>query len=228
MEFLSDHANLRLQTKDIVAISGLKLHAWREQRVLQTSFLSVIEKNPKERDGLTLPEPLNDDEPKRKAIRLSDIDILSISEVKAMMQKIDSATVDATLQCVKSFIVRAQIGKFGDDFFEEDPPIKDSRERDIMCFSTSLEDNTGRVNVKLWDRACSDILGITASKLREYWEQGVEDPTTQKELLTTLNKNFSNVFTCSCSLSFWKKGIKDVKGQVTINVNAAEMQEANC
>ena len=97
-----------------------------------------------------------------------------------------------------------------------------------MCFSTSLEDNTGRVNVKLWDRACYDVLGITASRLRDYWEQGVEDPAKQKYLLSTLNKNFSNVFMCSCSMSLWKKGIKDVNVEVTINVNAVERQEASC
>ena len=78
IHLLGKDATKELRQNDVLAVSSLCVREWHSLRIrelqqmrnLQTSFLSVVEKNPRKREGI--PEiPELSSEPKRKAMKLS-------------------------------------------------------------------------------------------------------------------------------------------------------------
>ena len=225
VHFLGEHANLTFRKKDVIALAGMKIHAWREQRTVQSAYLSVIESNPVSRANVKHPSVADDEEPKRKALRLAKSTIVSVAEAKALQQKAKLNYDPNGSQAPQQFTIVGQISAFDADFFKNDPPMLDVKDKEVMCFAVALEDETGTMEVKVWDRACYDILGVTASKLRELWEEGATDASKQSRILETLNAGFEHTCQCACSLRIWKKGFKEFQIETNINVNAIEVNE---
>ena len=69
--FLGQHVTTRIRTGDIVALRGLCLKVYREVRSLETLILTAIEVNPTIRDGIPTIEDQDEDEPLRKAMKIS-------------------------------------------------------------------------------------------------------------------------------------------------------------
>ena len=92
-----------------------------------------------------------------------------------------------------------------------------------MCWQTALRDSTGSVQVKVWDKACYQLFAVTASGFRDLWEKGVEDVTTQEEVLDQLNKNLEHKVSCSCNVVGRKYGKDKSLLDVQINVNNLEV-----
>ena len=63
-----------------------------------------------------------------------------------------------------------RLERFDEKFFEDDSPVVDTDGNEKMCVKTTVSDETGDVPVKLWDRPCSELLHVTASKLRTLCE----------------------------------------------------------
>ena len=88
-----------------------------------------------------------------------------------------------------------------------------------------MTDATGTTTVKVWDRACQELLGCTANKLRESWEAGVEDDQKQQDILKHLNANLTNDIRASCTAKVWSYGGREKKQQVQVNVDLIELSE---
>jgi len=228
VEFLGEHAHRRFRKGDVIALGGLKIHAYREQRTLQTAFLTAIEVNPKEREHLKSPTVSNEGGTKRKALRLTKTNVLSVAEAKDLLQKA-SCTGDSTLSVdAQQFTLVGKLSKFDATFFSNDAPILVVKDRNVMCVNSKLEDSTGSVDVKMWDSACQEILGVNVVDLRELWEKGVDDPDQEADILAKLNERFERACDCACSVNTWtriEKNSKETRIEATINVNAIEIQD---
>ena len=44
------------------------------------------------------------------------------------------------------------------------------------------------MGVTVWDKACFELFHMTASKLRDLWEDGYQDPSKRADLLDFLTK----------------------------------------
>ena len=88
-----------------------------------------------------------------------------------------------------------------------------------MCLKTVVDDSTGSVNVTLWDKACYEYFNITVTKLRDLWDEGVDNPENQDEILATLNARASETVVCFCKAEVWQK-------RVQVNVNQLEIVES--
>ncbi|CAK0852046.1 unnamed protein product [Prorocentrum cordatum] len=62
-----------------------------------------------------------------------------------------------------SFTVVGRVAALTSDFFEDDVPILQKSDAEIMCYKASIADATGRLPVKIWDKPCHDIFGVTAN-----------------------------------------------------------------
>ena len=71
------------------------------------------------------------------------------------------------------------------------------------------------MSVAVWDQACYDLLQINATRMREIWEQGVENEDDQVDLLEELNKAVDKPTRASTTMRVWNK-------QITVSLNNAE------
>ena len=71
VDLLGEHANSRVHVGDIVALGGVRVSKYREQRMLQTTFLTIVEINPTRRPNQAFDINCTEGEPKRKAFKLS-------------------------------------------------------------------------------------------------------------------------------------------------------------
>jgi hypothetical protein len=94
-----------------------------------------------------------------------------------------------------------------------------------MCWKTSIEDETGRIDVKIWDRACYELFHVTMDKMRDMWETGNEKPEKVQEILKKFNDCLEANVTCYCKADTWTYGFKEETTQVQVNVNMLEIAQ---
>ena len=205
VEFLGHHADGTFAKGTKLAVSGVRIKEWNKSRTLQTSFLSVIEQNPRIEDNILkrcydTPE----EGPKRKAIRMTPKTIFTVSEAKQLCEKMQEDVVnDSKPNDPQEFVFKCQIVPFTTDFFEKDAPIIETKNGEVMCLKTVVEDATGHLFVKLWDKPCYDYLHLTADKLRELWEKGNDHAEQQDTILETLHARTDESVLCSCRADVW-------------------------
>ena len=68
------------------------------------------------------------------------------------------------------------------------------------------------------------IFGVTADKLREMWESGVENPGGRDQILASLNTNLAYNVVCACSAELWRWGARKEKVAVNVNINDIELE----
>jgi hypothetical protein len=61
--------------------------------------------------------------------------------------------------------------------------------KEIIRWITKLTDATGDIKVVVWDKAGTELFDASASKLQKMWEDGVEHPDKQEQIIVDLNKN---------------------------------------
>ena len=122
------------------------------------------------------------------------------------------------------FSVAGTLSPLAPDFFDNDAPILDKGDADIMCWKSKLTDNTGSIVVKVWDKPCYDIFGVTADKLREMWESGVENPGERDAILASLITNLAHNVDTACSAEMWRWGAREEKVAVNVNINDIELE----
>ena len=87
-----------------------------------------------------------------------------------------------------------------------------------MCVKRTIEDETGKVDVKLWDKACYELFNVTVEKMRELWEEGNEKPRRQDAILEVLNARVSSKMSCLCKAGTWTFGlVKKTEFQISVN-----------
>ena len=226
VELLGEHANARLNEGDVVAFAGLKIRDWNGQRSLQTALLSLVEVNPVARGGIDFAVDTDDGEPRRKALRMTPQTMMTISQAKRDMdQMLQDATRDANATIAsKRFSLVGRLSPLTADFFTNDAPILEKGDANIMCWKSELQDSSGKLEVKVWDKACYEIFGVTADKLRELWETGVENSSEVEKILADLNENLGGNIVCACSADLWRWGGRKEKVAVNVNINDVEIE----
>ena len=223
--FLGEHAGIQISVGDVVALSGIRIKEWRSERTLQTVFLTVVEVNPVPRLGLPSVAEINVDQPKTKALRMTPRSLVSVLEVQNLSHLMLQRAEDGGDITPQDVFLLGSFHKFNDDFFVADPPIVGDSPKEKICWNTRFTDVSGSLDVKVWDRACFELFGVAASKLREMWESGVEDEDARVEVLEKLNRHLDKMWRASCTLNIWSFGTKHRQHRVQINVNFVEMSD---
>jgi hypothetical protein len=219
VDFLGSHSNIPLQKNDIVIVRTAVIKEWRQTRTLQTTYLSVIEVNPVSSDSIPKIDALDNDEPKQKALRMTPQTVFTIAQVMDVMSTMEN---DAN-ELVRDICMRGSLTQLTNSFFDGDAPIiQVSEGKEKMCLTAEVGDATGNVIVKLWDFACYDIFHVTAPKLKDFWEKGVEDEEEKATVLEELNKSMDVEFRLFGTIKLWKFGFKEVNHKAQININSVE------
>ena len=96
-------------------------------------------------------------------------------------------------------------------------------EAEEVCWTTDAYDSSGKLQVKIWDAAFRSLCGITADRLREIWDEGVEKEEERDVLIEELNMHSDCCILMSCTGSVWVSGGKEKKHAVQVNVNAIDV-----
>ena len=217
--FLGNLASARLHVGDIVLLRGLRVKEWRRERTLETSLLTTMEVNPRMREGLHDIESVGDEEPMRKAMRMSAPVPQRIADALAQTEELLQMAPTAE---TREFVLAGNLTTVDATFFVNDPPIVGEPPREKMCWSTNLEDDSGRIPIKIWDKGCYELFGMTCAKLRAVWEEGVADASRQTAVLEMLNSKFDRRFLLSCTARIWSTGGRKGKHQLQVDVNLLE------
>ena len=113
--------------------------------------------------------------------------------------------------------------KLSQELFDADVPIMEGSKKELICWQTTLLDSTGSVQVKVWDKACYHLFAVAASGFRALWEKGVDDATTQEEVLDQLNTYLDQKVSCFCTVVARKYGKDGSLLDVQINVKNLEV-----
>jgi len=214
---LGKHSSQSLKTDDILVLGGVKIKEWQHERTLESSFLTLLEVNPASRNGLHIIHDIGTEEPKRKVLRVTLPDAARVSDVKAWAENL---LQKAPTEDCKEFTLTGKFAPLTAKFFEEDPPIVGDDTKAKMCWRTTFQDESGCCDVKVWDKPCYNLFGLTASGLRAKWEEGLEDPAKRNDILLELNGPMENSIRCLCKLSVWSYGAANAAQHLSqINVN---------
>ena len=129
IELLGSHSDVLVKKQDVLAISGVKIAEWKGQRILQTTYLTVIEVNPGKRQGIPTIADEDDSTPKTKALKMATRDRRMLSDVKEMLQTLEQQKSESIEQNKKmendkpEVCIHALMSNFTVDFFEYDPPL---------------------------------------------------------------------------------------------------------
>ena len=186
------------------------------EKSFETTLVTIIEVNPL---GVPSVPDTATDGPKRKATRMSEGEVVQISRVKNMASSMEQSATDGDATSTIAFFLKASFKPFDDNFFELDPPVVGEGDAQKICWNAVLTDETGDLNVKVWDKACFSIFQMTASKVVEIWEDGVENEDQRVSILTTLNTNLTKEYQAYCSLKIWRKGTRTIQYKAEVHVN---------
>ena len=190
-------------------MSGFHMKEWNQQRTLQTTLLSVIEVNPNlDEEEMKAAFESPREGPKRKAIRLTPKAYLTVAQLKKQTDTLLHRSFPQDTSEMQDFAFSGKLGSITDVFFVNDPPIIETAKGDVMCWKTTFEDDTGRIDVKVWGKACYELFHVTVDKMRELWEEGNEKPEEQEKILTTLNAHLDAKVIRTCKADIWSYGYK--------------------
>ena len=91
-----------------------------------------------------------------------------------------------------------------------------------MCWNAVLSDDTGDMDVKVWDKACFSIFEMTATKVVEHWEDGVEHEHKRVPILASLNMNLTKEYQAYCNLKVWRFGMRTTQYKAQVHVNTVQ------
>ena len=220
VHMLGKHASSVIREGDILVFGGLRIGEWQRERTLETIHLTIVEINPAERAGLEVMDHIGEEEPKKKAFRVSLPDVANVKQVQSWSQ---AMLQNAPTKEIREFVILGKLSTLNESFFDADPPLVGEAPNEKMCWRISLADETGSCFVKVWDKPCRDLFGHTASSLRCKWEEGHEDAEKRTDILQDLNRGLVEVVRCVCKLSIWSFGSKTEKHEPQIDVNLLDM-----
>ena len=221
---LGQYADMSLQVGDVLAVGGCRIKIWENVRSVETTFLSVLEKNPAIREGIPDVPRSGDGERPRKAMKLAQQRITFVEEAKQIMSRLVSDAPEGAVNSVSQVIsLKGVLQKLDEDFFEKDAPLFGDEHQEKMCWNTSISDETGSVDLRVWDAACAELFGVTASTLRQLWEEGHCNAEHREKILRRLNANLDAEVTCTGKIKLSSYGFRTTVLQSHININVVEL-----
>ena len=211
--FLGQHVTTRIRTGDIVALRGLCLKVYREVRSLETLILTAIEVNPTIRDGIPTIEDQDEDEPLRKAMKITLSEGLSVKQALAITAHM---ATDPT-QTERHFTFVGKFKSLTETFFTDNAPFIEKGNTVEMLWKTIVSDATGEMPVTVWNNGCYVVFSTVATAMQESWATGEEDATKRVSLLGTWNTRLQFKYRCVCTAKCWKD-------RCDVSVNEVEME----
>jgi len=225
VDFLGGHADQILNEGTMVVLGGVRVKEYRQVRTLQTAYLTSIEIDPTQREGIPEVGPLQSGEPKQKAIRITPVHTMTVAELKNLTAEMTTNAIEGHVVADKDFSVIWKLSELNNTFFEGQTPSV-GEEKEKACLAVNLSDASGEISMKLWDKACYELFAMTVSKRREQWELGVEEEGKRDEVLKTLNKPIvENRVRVIGVAKIWTYGFKEKKHVAQINGNYLELLE---
>ena len=216
--FLGGKAKATFKQGDILLLGGICVKSWRYDRLLETGWLTMVEINPRKRKGVDL-DNIGDEEPKKKAFKLSlPSDVCQVKDIEAyVFENFKTSQPPSSTTPKVRFVVTGTLTPLKETFFTEDPPLYGEPGQEKMMWKTQIQDATASMKVIVWDKACSDLFGVTGNKLREMWEDGYVHEEKREELLEKLSAKLSQKYRLVCSGGIWsdegKGGIRSDEGK---------------
>ena len=211
--FLGQHVTIPIRTGDIVALRGLCLKVYREVRSLETLILTAIEVNPTIRDGIPTIEDQDEDEPLRKAMKITLSEGLSVKQALA----ITAHMATDPSQTERHFTFVGKFKLLTETFFTDNAPFIDKGNTVEMLWKTIVSDATGEMPVTVWNNGCYVVFSTVATAMQESWATGEEDATKRPSLLDTWNTRLQFKYRCVCTAKHWKE-------RCDVSVNEVEME----
>ena len=209
-----DILRLQIEEGDVLAISGVRVEEYREQMTLGLSLLPAIQRNPvlKNEDRVTL---IEEDGPARKALRTIHRDPIPIGEALEVAERmLEGVKGDGGQTARRECALEGKLRVLDDSFFVSDPPIV---KEEWMLLPSVLSDDSGEIEVKIWNRPCMELFGMDAKEMRGVWERGYEaTKEVQEGILQELNVNMDRPVSCMCTIEALTLGRKPVC-QVSVN-----------
>ena len=134
---MGTHAQFNVDIGDVIAFKDARITAWKIYRNVTTGYMTVIEKNPRERAGLIWPSEGDKDQPKQKAIRLNLPTPLPIDKVNSNMSSLVSDDKSKNDKLSLEFAVKGKIAPLTTEFFQQDPPLTGEGDADQVRRSAS-------------------------------------------------------------------------------------------
>jgi len=220
---LGHQVDVVVQPDDVVAFSGLRVKVFRETRTLETLSLTAVEINPTARDEIPVIEEIDDDQPVKKAMRLSNAEALTAKQVQAFMSQMSSDPNASD----RHFILVGTFKLLTEAFFTDNAPFIEKNDVIEMLWKSVITDATGEVSVSVWNKACYVVFGESASNMQALWAKGEENETQRSGLLTQWNKRLQLKFRCVCTAKVWKNRCEKPKPNKKINVNEVEVEDSD-
>ena len=114
VELLGDFANLQIRKGNVVLCGGLRVKEYQKERSLETTYLSLVEINP--RNTRKVPDS-EEGQPKRKAMRMSDGAILHTARVLEMAATMEHSASIGETPSATDFLLRGTFDAFEASFF---------------------------------------------------------------------------------------------------------------
>ena len=160
-------------------------------------------------------------------MRMSYGTILHTAKVLEMAAAMEHIASIGETPSATDFLLKGTFKAFEAGFFDDDPRTVDSYGTMRMCWKTRITDASGSVEVKLWDKACYTILGMTATRFQQCWQDGYEHEEQREDLLKTLNKNLDGTtYTAFCNMKLNTYGSREPIHIAEIHVNTTEAWQA--
>jgi len=214
---LGTHAQFNVDIGDVIAFKDARLTAWKIYRNVTTGFMTVIEKNPRERAGVVWPSEGDKDQPKQKAIRLNLPTSLPIDKANSNMRSLVSDDNSKGDKLSLEFAVTGKIAPLTTEFFQQDPPLTGEGDAEKYCYRATITDMTGDMHVKIWSRACTHLFGMQESRLRTLWEDGLQNENKQQDFLHQLNATMTKKWIFCCTGKVWSPDSKNSYPDINVD-----------
>jgi len=123
VDFLGEQANKLIKINDVILLGGIRVSEFRNVRSLRTSWLTTVDINPATRPNIDPVSELDDNEPKRKAICMTQQNVCTEHDLQLMHGKMEQEAQDGKDVKEQIVTVTRELMPFKDDFFTGQAPI---------------------------------------------------------------------------------------------------------
>ena len=240
VELLGDHSQAVIKAGDVVAIKGAKVTEYNGDRVITTTFLTILQINPGPNLTLTMPARLEEGTPTKRAMRVKSSELISsrtvkdhINNMKDDLSRLPSEPI-AAKRYKMCFSIKASFAPFTHTVFEGSP-FYGPDANPQMRLQTTLMDSDGVLrNVVFWTPVIETITETSIDALAEAWSK-CDATEEQTKFMEMLNSTSARQFVFSCSLRPWRSTSSEgtsntpaggeVSNGVGIQINANSARE---
>lgn len=218
VELLGPHADIAIPKGSVLAIRGGKVSEWRGDRLISTSFVTVVEVNPSEAVNIPRPAAYNPESPLKRAMHLKAGTAITTDHLRKLFRQMrEDAAMTSMPPAAQQFTFVGKYEAFTDDLFEKGSPFTGEETSPKLRLTTALVDDNGRIPyATFWTAAVREITKSDIDTIGEMWAS-CDTEDGKKAFLEMLNANAQSTFTFIGTLKPWNANVQ-------VNVDIAEMK----